>query len=183
MKKYKILLALFGIGVFMLSCDDSPEGIQNALFDESGVEQPELDLSFTFRNDVNNLLDNSKTLNGIPNWSERIYFDAIITNRLEESVSDVQLSITGVDNTSLVNNWNTDVLEFGFISRFDSAVPGTYWCFNCNESNEFYLGRTWVITSLSGSGTASVTINLRITFSYQGSFYSQDATHTFTVFP
>jgi hypothetical protein len=169
--------------MFFITCKESPEGIQNALFDETGGNQPELDLSFTFRNDVNNQLSVIQNQNGIPNWSERIYFDTIITNRLENSVSDVQLQIVGVDNSSFITDWNTDVLNFGFISTFDSAVPDRYWCFFCNEPNEQYLGRTWVTASLFGSGTASATINMRITFSYDGSFVSQDVSHTFTIFP
>jgi len=183
MKSLKSLLLVIGIGMIFISCDEEPEGIQNALFDDIGSTSPELDLSFTFRNDVNNLIDPVKTQNGTANWSERIYFDALITNGLDDSVSDVELSITGVDNASLITDWNSAVLDFGFISRFDSAVPGTYWCFNCNEATEVYLGRTWVVTSLSGFGTSTVTINLRITFTYQGSFISQDLTHSFTIFP
>lgn len=183
MKRFKILFTIICLAILITSCEESPEGIQNALFDETGGDQPELDLSFTFRTDVNNLLDAGKTQNGIPNWSERIYFDTIISNRLEESVDDVTLVITGVDNTSLVSAFNTAVLDFGFISQFDSAVPDTYWCFFCNESNEVYLGRTWVTTSNSGVGTNSITINMRLSFTYQGNFISQDVTHTFTVFP
>lgn len=183
MRSLKSIFLFATIGAFLVTCEDAPEGIQNALFDETSGTQPELDLSFTFRTDVNNLIDVSKDQNGVPNWSERIYFDTIVTNRLEESVSDVQLTITGVDNSSLITSFNTDVLNFGFISQFGSAVPDRYWCFFCNEPNEIYLGRTWVTTSLSGFGTSSVTINLRITFTYQGNFVSQDATHTFTIFP
>ena len=182
MRSFKSIFLFAAIGAFLFTCDDAPEGIQSALFDDTGVSQPELDLSFTFRNDVNNQLNPALTQNSTANWGERIYFDAIITNNLEESVSDVQLVIVNTDNTSLVSNWNTDMLSFRFISQFGSAVPDTYWCFNCNTSNEIYLGRTWVETSLFGSGTATVTINMRITFSYQGSFVSQDVTHAFTIF-
>ena len=96
MRSLKSIFLFATIGAFLVTCEDAPEGIQNALFDETSGTQPELDLSFTFRTDVNNLIDVSKDQNGVPNWSERIYFDTIVTNRLEESVSDVQLTITEI---------------------------------------------------------------------------------------
>ena len=177
-----ILLALF-VSVSIISCEETPEGIQSALFDETGIVSPELQLTFSFRNDVNNVLDITKARNGVANWGERLYFDTTIRNTLEDDVSDVNLIITGADNTLNVVNWNRDVLNFGFINQFSSGVPDTYWCFFCNQSNEEYLGRTWIETSPSGFGTSSNTINIRITFTYQGNFYIQETTHTITIFP
>ncbi len=185
MKSLKTILLIVVAGLFAISCEDNPESIQGALFDEveRDGDAPELDLSFTFRTDINNTQNASRSENGIANWSERIYFDTRISNRLEETATDVRLIITDIDDNSLVPEYNTQVLSFGDIDSFNSAVPDRYWCFFCNQSNEVYLGTTWIDTNPALSTTASITIEMRITFTYDGRFESQDVTHTFTVFP
>ena len=179
----RLIFIYLAIGVFFFTCENTPEGIQTALFDDTDVTEQELELSFALKNDVNNLLDITKAQNDIANWSERIYFDATILNGLEESISNVQLSIIGVDNSSLITNWNTKELSYGSLSPFNSAVPDTYFCYFCDTQYEVYLGHTWILTSFSGSGIKTVSINLRITYDYQGSFFTQDLTHDLTIFP
>ena len=183
MKIYTLFFMLFLVVSVNISCEEAPEGIQTTLFDETGVPDPELNLFMDFTIDINNIIDDNKNQNFQINWGERIFFDVAIQNLLEDVVEEVSLRFTGVSNSSLTRQYNTDLLQFGDIDVFQSRTPDTYWCFFCNESNEIYLGRTWVETSTTGFTTENITINMVISFRYNNAFYQQDVTHTFTVFP
>jgi len=176
MKHSIMLTSLFIWTVFLSGCEESPGGIENALF---GGPSQEVELTFSFVNDANNLLDNSKSGNEVPNWGEEIYFDAVVRNNLDEEIQNVRLSIIGVDDLSKVNSWDENPLTFGSIPSSGQAEPSTFWF----SETVPYLGRTRIKTSASGFGTSLVNINLRLSFTYNREEIEKDIIHTITIFP
>ena len=169
--------------VFLIHCNESPQGIQNAFFEDNPTESPKVNLEFKFTSDTNNKIDNNKSFNGIPNWSERLYFDATISNTLDGIISDVKLLIKQVDSSRKIEAFSADTLYFGFILPSQSADPDTYWCISCSTDDEIYLGRTRVKAGNTISSTSSATLTLSIFFNYEDNQIEQEDIHTFNIYP
>jgi Tfp pilus tip-associated adhesin PilY1 len=180
---YKILLLFSIFTVLLIHCNESPQGIQNAFFEDLPPESPKVNLAFNFTSDTNNKIDSTKSFNGIPNWSERLYFDATISNTLDGMIRDVKLLIKEVDSSRKIEAFSDDTLYFGSILPSQSADPDTYWCISCTTDDEIYLGRTWVKAGNTISSTSSATLTLSILFKYEDNQLAQEVSHTFNIYP
>lgn len=182
-KSIKKICVLFGITMLLMQCEETPEGIQRALFDDIAAQDIKLQLSMPIITDVSLTGNDSKANNGMANWGEVVYFDATLGNPLPESVSDVELEILGVNNTTHIVDWYDDRLDYGVILPYTSQAPEDYLCLLCNDPEEIYLGRTWVEINANNLGTSSITLDIQITFDFRETEFVQMATHTFTIFP
>jgi hypothetical protein len=174
---------LFGIYFLLVQCEQTPEGIHRALFDDIAAQDIQLQLSMPITTDVLLEGDPAKANNGMANWGELVYFDATLGNPLPEAVSDVELEILGVNNATHIVDWYDDRLDYGVINSFSSRAPDEYLCLLCNDPEEIYLGRTWVEINSNNSGTSSITLDIKITFDFREDTYEQITSHTFTIFP
>ncbi|MBO6792339.1 MAG: hypothetical protein JJ895_00420 [Balneolaceae bacterium] len=182
-KFFKKSVFLLGIYVLVVQCEKSPEGIYNALFDDIAAEDIALSLSMNVTKDIQLHGDSAKENNSMANWGELIYFEAKIGNPLPESVSDVELEIVGVNNASHIVDWHNRRLDYDVINPFTSSNPDEYLCLLCGELNEVYLGHTWVEITETNFGTSSITLDIQISFDFRETEYTQETTHTFTIFP
>lgn len=114
-KSINKLCVLFGITLLLMQCEETPEGIQRALFDDIAAQDIKLQLSMPIITDVSLTGNDPKANNGMANWGEVVYFDATLGNPLPESVSDVELEILGVNNTTHIVDWYDDRLDYGAI--------------------------------------------------------------------
>ncbi len=182
-KIFKKSFVLLGIYLLIVQCEKSPEGIYNALFDDIAAEDIELSLSMNVTKDFQLHGESAKENNSMVNWGELIYFDAKIGNPLPESVTNVELEIVGVNNTTHIVDWHNRRLDYGVINPFTTSNPDVYLCLFCNDLNEVYLGHTWVEITETNLGTSSITLDIQISFDFRDVEYTQETNYTFTIFP
>lgn len=177
-------LYLFAIiGISLISCEDAPEGIQNALFDEvseSGFIQPAFSITITYDD------NNNKSVN----WDEIVGFDFYMTNNNEHPFTDISITFNGASESVFTNydNGPRSLLE---VPSFSSKRPDSYaWCYNqttnsfvnCfSEAYDIYIGSFFFITNNS-FGTQSITLDFDISYTYENETYETSHQESVTIF-
>lgn len=169
-KQVTILLLLV---IFISSCEDAPEGIQGALFDDESSQLAQLSVSFSRTYDSNS--------NGVVNWDEVVGYDVYVTNTLPSIINGVVIEITGVSQSSYISEYSTDTKQIPFIISSGTKKSDNYWCFDCNTVSEVYIGNFYIVTE-SNSGSASLTVTYAITFNYEGEEYTQTFNQSVSIF-
>lgn len=109
-------LYLFAIiGISLISCEDAPEGIQNALFDEvseSGFIQPAFSITITYDDNNNRSL----------NWGEFVGFDFYMTNNNELPFTDISITFNGASE-SVFANFDNEPSSLSIVPSFSSKSP------------------------------------------------------------
>lgn len=171
------------IGISLISCEDAPEGIQNALFDEvseSGFIEPTFSITITY--DDNN--------NRSVNWDEFVGFDFYMTNNNELPFSDISITFNGASE-SVFTNYDNDPSSLSVVPGFSSKRPDSFaWCYNqttnsfvnCfSEAYDIYIGSFFFITNNS-FGTRSVNLNFNISYTYENVAYETTYQESITIF-
>jgi hypothetical protein len=178
------LLCLFAlIGTFLITCEDAPEGIQNALFDEvgkSGFIEPTFSITITY--DGNN--------NRSVNWEEFVGFDFYVTNNNELPFTDISITFNGASE-SVFANFDNDPSSLSIVPSFSSKRPDSYaWCYNestntfvnCfSEVYDIYIGSFFFITNNS-FGTQSINLDFDISYTYENESYEASHQEFVTIF-
>lgn len=170
LKQAMILLLLL---IVISSCEDAPEGIQGALFDDESSQLTPLSVTFSLTYDSNS--------NGVVNWNEVVGYDVYVRNTLPSIINSVVIEITGVSQSSSISEYSTETREITFITSSSTKKSDTYWCYDCNTASEIYIGNFYIVTEF-GSGTSSLTVNYDITFDYEGNEYTQTFNQSVTIF-
>lgn len=173
MKKLSFLYLSIFIVIGVISCEDAPEGIQAALFDETGTNTPALSFSASISYDTGG--------NFLANWDELVGIDVQVTNNLDNLVTDIEIQLIDFQESSNVVEFPSETREISFLSQFSTVTPQNYWCFNCNEFNEIRIGNFYFVTT-PGSGNADMTLTFRASFDYEDNEYEQEFQRVISVF-
>ncbi len=158
-----ILLSL----VVMTSCNDEDEMAALLLYDDQGTQSATISFDMQY---VGSTPFNDLITQGI---------DVSVTNHNNESINDVSIYLTGVTPSSYLADYSTEGKFISLIEAGSTTSPDEYWCYNCGETDEIYVGHFWVNTySWAGSGN-SFEAEFDVSFYHNGNYYSVQESKTF----
>ncbi|MFW5758842.1 MAG: hypothetical protein ACOCYO_09185 [Bacteroidota bacterium] len=153
--------------VMITACNDEDEMAALLLYDDQGAQSATI--SFNIQH-VESTPVNDLITQGI---------DVSVTNQNNESIYDVSIYLTNVTPSGYVDDFSEDGKFISFIEAGSTISPDEYWCYNCGETNEVYIGNFWINTySWAGYGN-NFEAEFDISFYHNGNYYSLQESKTF----
>lgn len=107
-------------------------------------------------------------------------FDVESSNPTTVNIPSLSLEVSSIQPAEQVDGFSLEPRTIQNLTPGGSAIPDTYWCFDCNTADEVRIGNFYLVTTPTTSG-ASFTIAMRVAGAYGGNTYERAFSFPMTV--